>query len=286
MSLIVTPGAPPIFLEPSYINKDADDQAAIVASSQQNLVHRIYQMDPTAIWQGSLGASDSSTESIVIAFYVGVLAVPRTIDSLMLLNHNLKNFVIQYSTVGPAGPWTTFDGSDYSVGTADFALPDFINFLASPVSGVMAVQVLMYRTQPLADQNKYIGNFIATLSKFQLSNPPTRFKPIPKQRRVDVELADGSIDSLYFAWSDNSFTLFNLEFEFDYLDVTTTTDKSNLDSLIYSPSPFLIYPEPGDIVRNIYLGLFDPGTYIPDYNTSFKGGGRRIPFRIKQVGWL
>lgn len=279
----VAAGAPPIILSIPYINSFAYNAGQLLTSTMQSLAHRLYQMDPSAIWLGSGGASDAVTESAIIAFYQGSNAVARSIDSLLLLNHNLKNFIIQYSTVGPAGPWTTFSGCDYGIGVADFSGEDFIKFLSAPITGVYAVQVLMYRTQPTANQEKYLGNFIAALQTFQLSNPPTSYKASPRQGRCELELADKTTDTSFFYWSDNSFTLYDLGFEFDFL---TTTDRLNLENILLSPDPVMVYPEPGDQVRKIYLANMKAENFVPGYNSQWKGGGIKLPALFKQVGYL
>lgn len=287
MSISVAAGAAPLFLSIPYVNKAADDAAQIVATSMQALVHRIYQLDPSAYWQGSLGASDLSTEVITIGLYQGSSQLAQALDSFILLNNNLNNFVLEYCTdyvpgVGGAagtGTWQTLATVTGNLG-ADYRL-----FQGSPTAAINGLRLTMTTTYP-ANEQKKLGNLIAALSTFQLGSPPSNYLPIPRQRRVDVELADGTTDSTYFYWSDNSFTLYTLDFEFDFLNVYNTSDKANLDALLASPAPFLVYPEPGDTSRAVYLCLFEPGSYTPGWNTTWKGGGRKIRFKLRQVGFL
>lgn len=288
MPLIKTPGAAPIFFSFPLLNSFADSAAQIVATSMQALVHRIYQLDPSAYWQGSLGASDAQTEIITMGLYKGSLLNSASIDSFLILNNNLANFVIEYCTdyvagaggAAGAGTWTAVTGGTVTGNTST----DFQLFLASPITA-NGLRLTM-TTTITPNQQKVVGCFIPMLSTFQLSNPPSKFVPVARQKRLDVILADGTIDTTFFYWSDNSFTLFDLEFEFDYLNISNSTDKSNLDAIFLSPNAFMVYPEPGDTPRAIYLGIFDSGSYLPNFNTQWKGGGRKIPFRIKQVGYL
>ena len=284
MTMLKTPGAPSIFSVPSYINGDTYNAGGLVASTMQTLAHRLYQMDPSAIWQGSAGASDSDTETFTVTFYAGSLAVQRVIDTILILNNNLNNFSLDYST-NSGSTWTniaTVTGN----GGLDYQL-----FLASPITipaTTGRLKLTMTTTLP-ANLQKFVGNFIATQSLFQLGvsttpiRPQSKFVTKPAQTVKQVMLADGTIDSTYFFWSDNSCILNDLEFEFDLAPIS---DKLNIDALMASAQAFLCYPEPGDNIRNIYLCVFSPGTYQPQYTSSWKGAGYKLPFTLKQVGYV
>ena len=287
MSINLLPGAAPVFFSAPLVNRSADLAGQIVATSMQALVHRVYQLDPTAYWLGSLGASDATTEQIVMGLYSGSMQMPTSVDTIILLNHNLNNFLIEYCTnyapgVGGAagtGTWQTL------VSVTGQAGVDYVHILASPIAAVNGLRISMYSTIP-ANQQKQLGNFIAALSSFQMSVPPSKIKPSYRQRRVDVPMADGSTDTGYYLWSDNSFTMTDHEIEIDFANVYSAQDKANFDALFRQPSPFLFYPEPGDVPRNIFLSLFDPKSYTPGYSTQWKSGGRKIPFKTHMVGYL
>ena len=288
MSLNLNAGAPPIFLSVPYVTSSADLAGQIVATSMQGLIHRIYQMDPSAYWLGSLGASDSTDEVITIGLYVGALNVAATIDTLIILNHNLNNFDINYCTdYTPAStPGNAGTGTWHSlVSVTGQAGADYVRQLASPVANINGLQIILHSTSP-ANQNKQVGNFIAALATFQMSVAPMVLKPSYRQKRVDVQLADGSIDTTYFLWSDNSFTMTDYDIEIDFANVYAATDKSNFDALFKSPSPFLFMPEPGDSPRDVFLSLFDPKSYVAGFSSQWKNGGRKIPFKTVMVGYI
>lgn len=283
MSLLKSAGSSAIFFEPSYINGSSYTAGGIIASTMQALVHRIYQMDPTAIWQGSAGADDAQTETITCTLYAGVAQVQRVVDAILILNNNLNNFVLQYSTDGGSS-WTNIATVTGNAGA------DYVLFLNSPLTLPAAAQLQLVMTTTFPDnQNKFVGNFIATLSIFQPGasstpvRPQSKFKAKPKQNKKVVKLADGTEDITYFNWSDNSCVLNNLEFLFELLPVS---DKAYFDSLFAAAQPFLCYPEPGEFPRNIYLCTFEEDSYDPDYESSWKGAGYRIPFRLQQQGYL
>lgn len=285
MSLIKTAGAPPIFLSPSAINGDtytagntvdgSTTPGGIVTGTMQALAHRLYQMDPSAMWMGSGGAA---TEYITITFYSGVAAVQRVIDSILILNNNLNNFVLEYSTDSGSN-WTAIDTVTGNGGL------DYVKFLDSPITipaTTGRLRLTMTTTSPGA-QNKFVGNLIATQSLFQPTNPPSEFTDKPEQTMKAVTMVDGTKDRTYFFWSDNTCVLKRLNFKFKLMPLA---DKLNFDALFASALPFLCYPEPGDNARNIYLCVFEPTSYNPSYSSQFKGAGYELPMILDQAGYL
>lgn len=284
-------GAPPAFLSASYVRKDCDTAGQVVASSGQTLAYRIYQMDPTAQWTGTLGADDTKTETITVGLYAGSAQATRSIDCVFLLGHNIDAFKVEYcadytpGTGGAAGTgtWATF--VDKSAGGQAGA--DYFHQLSSPVSA-NGLRLTMTKTSP-ANQQKLLGCFIAALSTFQPGEsttpdrPPMKFVATPAATFAEVINADKSRNRTYFYWSDNSFLLNHLAFDFDLL---ADADKTQFDALMGQVDPFLVWPEPGDVPGSVYLCIPSPGVYAPDYSTDWKGAGRRFKFECQQVGYL
>lgn len=288
MSVSTLPGAAPIFASAPALTKDADTAAQIVATSMQSIVHRIYQMDPTAYWQGSLGASDSNTEVITMGLYKGSSQYATKLDIIALLNNNLKHFKIEYCTdftpgtggAAGTGTWMLWEEKTDNDGS------DYYSIQASPIASINGLRISMYSTAPTANQQKKLGNFIPALISFQLSQPPSKYTKPLKMSRVDNQMADGTPRATYFLWSDNSCVLFDVVFEFDFLNVSSAVDKSNLDSIFLLPGEFTVIPEPGDTPRDVFLCRVDPKTYLPEYQQQWKGAGRKIPVTLNQIGYL
>lgn len=274
MAISTAVGAAPVFLSRSYISADSYVAGDLLASSMQAIVHRVYQMDPSSYWQGSLGASDAFTETITVGLYQGAAQVPRSIDTIILFNINLKDFLLEYSADN-GGSWTTI------ANVTGNASSNYVNFLGSPITA-NKLRLTMTATFP-ANGNKIVGNFIAALSTFQMSNPPVALKPAYNYQRRDIELADGTLDTTFLYWSDNSFTLLRFNFTFD---LVPQADKDLLDAIAQQPDPFLCYVEPGDVTRSLYLCLFENGTYAPEYTGQWKGAGYKIPFKLRQIGYV
>lgn len=304
MSLSSAVGAAPIFFGGPLVNSWADAAGQIVAfnnspggftlSSMQALVHRIYQMDPTAYWQGDpSGASDTVDERITMGLYAGSLLTGVPLDSLIILNNNLNNFLVEYCTdyvagVGGAagtGTWQTL------VNVTGNKSADYYFFNGSQIASVNGLRLTMHTTLNSdgatgANAAKKLGNFIPLCSQFQMSVPPSKIVPTIRSSRVAVEMADKTFDTTFFGWSDNPFTpLIDVEFLFEHLNVYSATDKASLDALMLSGQSFVVATEPGDVPRNVYLCIFELASYVPVYQQQWKGGGYKAPFKLLQVGF-
>lgn len=107
-------------------------------------------------WQ-SAGSNDSTTETLTIDFYEST-----TIDRILLLSHNWKEYTIQYNL---ASVWTHFasvvglDGAQANISETDFA-DDSSYYEFTPVTTTQ-IRIQIVKTQT-ADQEKYINQVIAT----------------------------------------------------------------------------------------------------------------------------
>lgn len=279
MTISIAAGAPPIFLTKSRINSDCDNAGVLIASTGQSLVHRVYQMDPLAQWAGS--SSDATTDTIDAPFYIGSSKVAQSIDAIFLLNHNLKNFKIEWFVGGVNQGIVS--GCDYRVGTANFTGTDLVVFLGSSIAPDELL-LTMYNCQGAANGTKLVGCWIAALSQLQFSSRPfSRMEPIPREQVLDCPLADGEIAYNVVNWSDASYRQFDFECEFDLVQ---TSDKTSFETLVANPvGPFLVYTEPGDVTESVYLCRVKPGTYRPKYVVGWKGAGYKLSMTLQQVGW-
>lgn len=273
MSIDQTAGAAPIFLGLPLITSDADTAGDVVCTdvTMQALRNRLYQLDPTA-----LCASDGSTgtETIIAGFWTGSAQVSQSMDCVFILNMNLVNFDVYYSNDNGI-TWTLVPGTDYSV--TPYSGTDFVLFLTSPITA-NKVRLTMYDTF-----DKSIGTFDCALTTFQSARQFSKLNTKSKQARKDIQLADGTQDQTYFEWSDNSYTLVEIDSEFDFV---TTAGKTLFDSLFSQLPPFLYYPEPGDAVRGIYLSVLQPGSYNAVYTIEWKGRGYKISFSTQPLGYV
>src|SRR3990172_1670304 len=90
----------PIIFTKNYVNEDDTFTFSSGAASERYL----FDWDKASVWE-SVGSDDTVTETVAVRFFEGAQAVQRTFDSILLLNHNLKDFDVQHSNDGIS--WTT-----------------------------------------------------------------------------------------------------------------------------------------------------------------------------------
>lgn len=274
MAIDQTPGAAPIFLGLPLITSDAFIAGDITCTdpNMQALRNRLYQLDTTAPC-ASVGSA--GTETIIAGLWVGATQFSRQADCVFILNMNLVRFKVEYSNDNGLSyttvPGADFSGLDYTGGS------DFVLFLASPIT-LNKIKLTMYDAF-----DKTIGTFDCALTSFQTSRPLSRLNIKPKQTRKEVVLADGTSDQTYFEWSDNSYTLNEIDSEFEFVAVA---GKSQFDSIFAQLPPFLYYPEPGDSVRGIFLSVLKKDSYSAIYQIEWKGRGYKIRFTTTPLGFV
>lgn len=273
MALDLTAGAAPIFMSKNYITIDADTAGDLIASTGQTLVHRLYGMDPTSQWSSS-GSNDATTETLVIGLYTGGSQISQSIDFVALYNVNLKNFKIEYSNDNGA-TYTTVPGSDFT--GSPFSGKDLV--LNITPTTMNKIRVTMTTTQT-ANQDKKVGTIVLALSSFQAKSFQ-KYMPARKDNRVDVKLADGSLDYTYLLWSDGQFELYSAKIGWQNLQ---SADRLNLRSIATQTAPFLFYPEPGDLVEEIHQCAMVPNSYSEVYASEFKGSGWNITMEVQELG--
>ncbi len=270
-----TAGAAPIFLGLPLITTDADVANDVVCSdaTMQALRNRLYQLDATAPCAsvGSVG-----TETITAGFWLGSAQQSQSVDCFFILGMNLLRFKIEYSNDN-GGSWTLVTGSDYSA--ADYTGgATFVLFLAAAVTA-NKVRLTMYDTT-----DKTVGTFDCALKAFQPNGRPmSKFDPRPMQARKEIQLADHTKDVTYLAWSDNSYTLMEMDCEHDFI---TTTDKALFDALFSQFAPFLFMPEPGDDSKAIILSQLKLNSYKPKYLNMWKGSGYNVKYTTEPLGYV
>lgn len=152
MSSTITGGVK--FFEPS-MNLEVNG-ATIVASSGDTTSAFAIDRNPDTKWR-SAGSDDLTTESITITFDSS-----KTINRILLLDQNWKQFVIQYDVTGT---WTDFTSvrnlSSALTGISEtvLALSSSYYEFAAVTTGAIRIQVLKTQT---ANQEKYIAQVVAT----------------------------------------------------------------------------------------------------------------------------
>lgn len=166
------------FFEPNMaLSKDGATAAASTGTlTEDNVLDR----NPLTVWR-SVGSDDLTTETLTITFAAAV-----TFNRLFLLNHNFKEFDIQYDDSG----WTDFanvislDDSTPGTGIAETTWNKSSSYYEFDSVTTDQVRIRIDTTQTV-DAEKFLAEFVATLELGTLSGYP-KVSPVRVSRNARV----------------------------------------------------------------------------------------------------
>ncbi len=232
-------------------------EASIVIDNNNAEVESLINRDPFWVWQ-SIGSNDD-TDTVTLTASFGVA---RTMDTLLLINHNLKNFSFEY--------WNGAVWIEILAETANVEDVYFSKF--TPVS-TDQVRLIMNSTI-VADSEKTIQDFIATgqLGQFagypevELTDTTDRVKKRMLSGKEKITISGPQVKA-------------NIRFK----DYTGNTDRTLVNTLRELREEFLIWPSGGDAsqfahndigyrLSDIYLVTIDKGFRHKFTKGLFKSG--------------
>jgi len=165
-----------------FFNKNFADfektYVTVTASEGQDAAAYILDRSNRTAW-GTAGSVDASNTTLEIN-----MGDVGTIDSILLLKHNFKNFLIQYwDEVGAA--WTGFAVAINPTNCTDES--SYFNFASVQTS---KIKITIYGTQ-VANSEKTLCQFIATSIIGQLAGWPVISKPIIGRNLIQQKLLSG-----------------------------------------------------------------------------------------------
>lgn len=271
MSLNLTPGAPPVFLTKNYFSGDANNYGGTFsAGDNAALGPRVYDMDPFAFW-ASIDATDGTHQIVSSQLYEGYGLASRVVGLVALLNINLANFVLSYSTDG-GSTWTVL-----STVTGNTASTYVLDLSAAPVT--MNAFKVDATTTITANQAKQIGTIVLCGVLFQPSASADKIKRTYFDNQRIVALADGSEDITYIKRSPASHEFYGCQLSFSFL---SDTDIDGIRTVRRANPNCCLYPEPGDRAGDIFYGRFD-GNWSDEQATLWKGAGRNTIITFKET---
>lgn len=279
MTLSIASGANPALLSRNWLSQDTIDFGTLTADEQASLVDRIIDGDRKSRWNGT-NSTDGSSVSIWGDFRQGGGLVARRLDVVILRNINWKNFLIEYSTTGAAGPWTDLPTGDYQSGVQDNAKTDLILVEASTITGVKALKASPTHTFGPTSDLKRCGEIIAAQLLVQFSYGFDKLPRQPIENVGVVKLGSGKTSKEYImrsAYTDVKWSgVANLSHipESELLTVLDIREQGY---------PFTFLPEPGERASEAYqVFLKKPPKY--DYTALVKSGGYTINLDMEEVG--
>lgn len=276
MPLSVAALARPAFFSRNWINQDAIDYGTFTATEMAGILSRIIDGDPLSYWADS-SATDGTTVTITVSLNQRGLTPGRSIDLLLFQNINWKNFIVKYSTDGGA-TYNTVPGGDYSNGVQNYAAADLALALGTTLTGVTHLQVSITHTQT-PNQNKQLGGWIAAQLVLQ---PAVGAVIVPGYRENvnTVVLGDKNESDEYVLRSAQTYLWWGASLTFRGL---TRAEADTLFTIKTGGLPFILYPEPGERVRDCYLCRFGPGWAPKFLSDGYKAAGILLALEVREV---
>ncbi len=257
--------AEPKLFTKNYVNSESD----LTFSSGSTLGERIADNDKNSQWISSGENSDATESTVVAIFKEGGVEVEKSIDTVILINHNLEDPIVEY---WDGSAWQSFDSeTDLTDGTATV-------FTHATVS---TSRIKVRNSQTITtNQEKAIGELIACLSLVSFSRDfvSYNFNLVPR-KAFELPLGDGSIHRSVVMSSLNRSSKYEANVRFDFL---TAAEIEILQGIKESADVVTWQPESIERPDEIYQVNWT-GNFAPIYVTSYKGAGYRADFNFKET---
>lgn len=250
------------------------DGAAIAASSGDASADYALSMNRYLRWD-SVGSNDTTAETLVITF------PSATIDRILLVDHNLKDFSITYGAGASAFSGVVgINGAGSGIIETAFA-QDTAYYEFTPVT-TTRINITATKTQ-MANAQKYITLIAATAEIGTLEGYPTVTPTIIANEKRAQTLGGKYI-------TQKSYEIFGAKLAFEY---TSQNDVNILNTLFETQAPFLIWLCGGkystdnfsvDLKNWRLKDLYQVQTYGQISNTFRKGIYSSSPITAITVG--
>lgn len=255
--------AEPKILTKNYVSADC----TITVSHSDASKGYLYDRDKDSKWLTSGANDDAMVASIEVVFKEGSTAVDRTIDRLLLVNHNLANWDF-YSWDGAAWVLQASENTDSASTT-------YKSFTAVTTA---KVKIECDVTQ-VADAEKFIGEMIVAAEQMDVGHEFDNYNVRYRERSREIVLGDGSTHKMITRWTQNRNQKYEARATFLFV---TEAERDTLKGICEARLPFLFYPESSQRPDEIFLVRW-ANPWAEEYVSSYKGAGLRIAMDVKEV---
>ena len=251
-----------------YLKNYLDTTSGVSAFSGAGTKTRIFDRDRDIQWSSSGQGSDSIQSGFNLTFLTPAgVPSPRSIDTVILLNHNFSDILIQSST----------DGSTYSNRATGTGPGNNILSLGALISAPYW-NVLCIATNP-SNQEKKIAEIILTSLLLDPGVELDSYDVSYRQMAPEIPLADGSIHRTVVKWTESRSAKYEFSGKMSYL---TFTQLEALRVLKESGVSFYWQPESVTSPQEIYLVNWT-GPFRFRYMSTYKVAGYQVEFQFKEV---
>lgn len=255
-------------LEPKIYTKNyVTSECTFTCSHGDDFVSRMCDGDRDSQYISSGANNDATSITVVIEFIEALQAQSRTIDRMLLINHNLKNFTIDQ---WDGAAWVNVVSETVCATTSTIWLPGTIT--------TTKLRITATSTQTV-NAEKAWGEFIACALQVAFTQEMVQYRVTSRQEAVELKLADGTLRRTVMKNSPNRSNKYEANAQFRFL---TTTELESLREIKESGAAFLWQPESVSRVDEIYY-VHWVGGFQYQYVTTYKGAGHQIDMQLKEA---
>lgn len=254
--------------EPKIYTKNylSEDDTVSVTSGSGSFANA-YDRDYDSRWLTSGANSDATTVTITIIFFEGSVAIDRTIDRLIVLNHNWKNFVISYWDGSAYQTWLTVTGNTTA---------DTVHTLASHTISEMKIEIT---NTIVTNAEKFAGEIIPCALQLDIGQDMAMYEVVYSKNAIATRMGDGGVQQQVKRFSANRFEKYEASVAFDYISASVL---ASLDTIKKTGKPFLWQPEYTARPKEVYLvNWIDSFRYR--YVSMYKTAGFHVEFALAEV---
>lgn len=255
---------PKIFTK-NYVNSDD----TFVVSSGSAAIANAYDRDKLSQWSSSGANSDSTPVTIEVDFFEGTVAIARTFDTIILINHNLKNYTVDY--------WNGTAWVNIITTTADVTpVATLYNSFGS--IGATKIRIVMNSTQT-ANLEKVIGEIVCAALQLDMGIDLSTYSVTYRQKVKSLLMGDGSMHQALVFWSPYRSEKYEAKVGFENLSLSNV---ASLAAIKEAGAPFLWYPESSTRPDDIYFVHWaNPLTW--KYSSLYKTSGVDVSLDFKEI---
>lgn len=252
--------------EPRIYTRNWLDANCTVSSTHGGVTSALYDRGTAVQFVTSGANSDSTTFDLDIFFYEGTVTQWRTIDTVFLLNHNLKTWTLSY-----------FNGSYWTTATSQATDSQSSRYSSFSPFSSYHVKLSCTATQ-VANAEKAIGEIIlcgTSLTPIDLSSYDAKWR----EKSKEIVLGDGAIHRVVTRAVSGRNGRYEAKCRWSYL---TKQQRDDLKALKESGQPFYWQPESVNVPEDAFYVHWS-NAWDDKYMSNYKGAGYEVVMDIKEV---
>lgn len=254
--------------EVKILTKNFVDSSSAIVSSFGGTTSYLYDRDNGTKFVSTGANRDVNSVQIDITFKVNGVETEFTLNTLLMLRTNVKDFVFY---------WFKASDSTYHSVVDDHAVTDYSCHTFGAVK-TSRVRLVLNNTQH-PNQEKEIGDLIIARTRYVLSRGIANYQVAFRNKVSQIELGDGSLSMAYSRPLGSRIDRYGAQCGFNFL---SRADYDFLYCLKNEGDPFLFYPESITRPHELwYVHWLNP--FSASYMTTFTGNGYALTMELMEV---